>query len=327
MSKIEWTNRTWNPVTGCDKISQGCKHCYAEVMHNRLMGMFPGKYSKPFLGNVQMHSQDIDKPLHWKKPAMVFVNSMSDLFHHSIPFEFIDSCFDVMDAASWHTFQVLTKRAERMYDYFKWKESGHGLKFDKWPLPNVWMGISAEDQEQYDKRVHFLVKIPAAIRFLSCEPLLGPINLRLWSACTNYNHRYFGCCGKCIPDHEIHWVIVGGESGNKSTVRPMSPYWIRSLRNQCKESYVPECNLNSERKGIPFFFKQWGTYIPYSQITDPDNQLPTGDPTIIPSNYQTFYKVGKSKSGNTLDGKQHLEFPTCGIPVQVTGLKPYTATT
>jgi protein gp37 len=210
-SAIEWTESTWNPVTGCTKISPGCKHCYAERMAERLQAMGQPNYANGFALTLQ--PQMLERPLGWKKPQTIFVNSMSDLFHDDVPVEFIRRVFDVMTRAHWHRFQVLTKRAERL------AAIGGELT---WPS-NVWMGVSVEN-DRYRHRVDCLRATPARTRFLSLEPLLGPIHsLNLTG---------------------IDWVIVGGESGPGA--RPMREEWVTDLRNQCA------------RAGVPFFFKQWG---------------------------------------------------------------------
>jgi protein gp37 len=210
-SAIEWTESTWNPLTGCTKISPGCKHCYAERMSLRLKAMGQSNYVNGF--KLTLHEEALELPLRWKKPQMIFVNSMSDMFHAKVPREFILQAFDVMRRAHWHRFQVLTKRADRLANL-----SGE--------LPwanNIWMGVSVES-ESYTYRIDHLRETGASIRFLSLEPLLGPLdNLRL---------------------DGIDWVIVGGESGPGA--RLMDPEWVISIRNQCVES------------GVPFFFKQWG---------------------------------------------------------------------
>lgn len=218
-SAIEWTNATWNPVTGCTKISQGCKNCYAERMAVRLQAMGQPNYANGFQVTVQEHMLDL--PLSWKKPRLVFVNSMSDLFHKDVPTEFIRRVFAVMERAPHHTFQVLTKRADRL----------RAIAADlPWP-GNVWMGVSVEDQRAANERVPHLLLTPAAVRFLSCEPLLGPIRFEAIPA-----------WGGALDS--LHWVIVGGESGPGA--RPMDPEWARTIRDQCL------------RAGVPFFFKQWG---------------------------------------------------------------------
>ncbi|WP_217597869.1 DUF5131 family protein [Cohnella sp. GbtcB17] len=210
-SNIEWTEATWNPVTGCTKISAGCKHCYAATMAKRLKAMGNSRYENGF--NLTLHYDLIDLPLSWKKPRMIFVNSMSDLFHQDVPVEFIQKVFDTMRQASWHTFQILTKRSERLFEL-----STELL----WP-DNVWQGVSVEN-EKVTFRIDHLRQVPAKTRFLSLEPLIGPLeNLRL---------------------DGIHWAIVGGESGYGA--RPMKEEWVLSIRDQCLAN------------NVAFFFKQWG---------------------------------------------------------------------
>jgi protein gp37 len=295
MSKIEWTDVTWNPVTGCDKVSQGCKNCYAEVMHRRLRGMFPEKYSKPFLGHIQLHASELMKPLKWKKPKMVFVNSMSDLFHPDVPFDFIDNVFAVMDCCPQHTFQILTKRPDRMAQYFaemrawrvgqlKYAYDSSDYDLNAWPLKNVWLGTSCEDQNTADERIPHLLKVPTEIRFLSCEPLLGSIDFKLYASSLTG-----------IP--LLNWVIAGGESGPKA--RPMHPDWIRSLRNQCTIT------------GVPFFFKQWGEWIDNQNMPRELINIDYKKHEFGNGYFQTdMWKVGKKNAGNILDGVQHLNFPT-----------------
>ncbi|HET7117073.1 MAG TPA: phage Gp37/Gp68 family protein [Hanamia sp.] len=211
-SSIEWTEMTWNPTTGCTKISAGCKFCYAEVMTRRLQAMGIEKYKNGFK-KVTVHEDSLNIPYTWKSPKTVFVNSMSDLFHTEVPFEFIEKVFAVMNDTPQHTYQVLTKRAERLY------ELHHKLNWTK----NIWMGVSVEDKRVTD-RIDFLRETNALTKFLSCEPLIGPLqNMNL----TN-----------------IDWVIVGGESGRK--VRPMPEQWVWDIKMQCQEQEVV------------FFFKQWG---------------------------------------------------------------------
>lgn len=210
-SKIEWTESTWNPVTGCTKISAGCANCYAERMAKRLQAMGQANYVNGF--KLTLQSQALELPLKWKKPQMIFVNSMSDLFHRDVPLEFIQQVFDVMERASWHTFQVLTKRSERLLEL---------SSILNWP-DNVWMGVSVENTDHIN-RIDDLRIVPAAIRFLSVEPLLSAIE------------------GMNLDN--IDWMIVGGESGPGA--RPIQKNWVRSLRKQCRTAKVP------------FFFKQWG---------------------------------------------------------------------
>ena len=210
-SKIEWTESTWNPLTGCNKISPGCKFCYAERMAKRLQAMGQANYAKGF--KLSMHPQTLEKPLEWKKPQVIFVNSMSDLFHKDVPVNFIQSAFDVMKRAHWHQFQVLTKRSERLMELspkLEWTE-------------NIWMGVSIENAD-YAFRIDHLRKTAAKTKFLSIEPLLGPI------------HK--------MNLKGINWVIVGGESGPGA--RPLEREWVVDIKNQCVKAKVP------------FFFKQWG---------------------------------------------------------------------
>ncbi len=210
-SGIEWTESTWNPLTGCTKVSPGCKHCYAERMAKRLQAMGQPSYRNGF--KLTMHANLLDKPLEWKKPQFIFVNSMSDLFHKDVPVAFILEIFAVMRRASWHTFQVLTKRAERLEELSPKIE---------WP-ENVWMGVSIENQD-YTFRIDHLRRTGAKVKFLSLEPLIGPL------------HK--------LTLKGINWVIVGGESGPGA--RPLDPAWVMDIRDQC------------QRTRVPFFFKQWG---------------------------------------------------------------------
>jgi protein gp37 len=210
-SKIEWTHSTWNPVTGCSKVSPGCDHCYAERMARRLKGMGVAKYKNGF--EVTIHPEVLEAPLQWKKPQIVFVNSMSDLFHEKIPFEYVERIFDVMNRANWHIFQILTKRSKPLV---KLAPKLH------WP-ENVWMGVTCET-EQYQFRINDLRKTRANIKFLSLEPLLGPL--------------------PSLDLTNIDWVIVGGESGPGA--RPMKKEWVVEIQKQCR------------LQAVPFFFKQWG---------------------------------------------------------------------
>ena len=210
-TSIEWTEATWNPVTGCTKVSPGCKHCYAERMARRLQAMGQPRYTEGF--RVTLQEDLVEMPLHWRKPRMIFVNSMSDLFHEEVPVEFILRVFETMRQASWHTFQVLTKRADRL----------HALR-ESLPWPdNVWMGVSIESERTLWRKPR-LTAVPAAVRFLSLEPLLGPL--------------------PSLDLEAIHWVIVGGESGPGA--RPMAAEWVRDIRRRCFDQKVA------------FFFKQWG---------------------------------------------------------------------
>ena len=278
MSRIEWTDVTWNPVIGCAKVSAGCKNCYAETMAARvaLMQKAQGRES-PYLhvvdverrrwnGRAVFLPERLAEPLHWRKPRRVFVNSMSDLFHEDITFEQIAAVFGVMAATPRHTFQVLTKRPARMLGFFRWMElavdmwpeilgdqrrdlvmasgafmsgvSGRPSRDEwPWPLPNVHIGVSVEDQAAADERIPLLLQCPAALRFLSVEPLLGPVTLLRWT-CGEHGRRHIGA------PPGIGWVIVGGESGPGA--RPCGVDWIRSVVEQCKGA------------GVPVFVKQLG---------------------------------------------------------------------
>lgn len=216
-SAIEWTDATWNPVTGCTKVSQGCKHCYAQRMATRLQAMGVARYANGF--EVALQPDLLDLPRRWQKPRRIFVNSMSDLFHPKVPEAFVESVFAVMADTPRHTFQVLTKRPERVMAMARQLT---------WP-PNIWLGTSVES-DHVIARVDALRAVPAAIRFLSCEPLLGPLSR--------------------LDLTGIHWVIVGGESGPDH--RPIKEQWVRDIRERCL------------RDGVPFFFKQWGGATPKS---------------------------------------------------------------
>jgi protein gp37 len=218
---IEWTDKTWNPTVGCNKVSPGCKHCYAETITKRFSQHFPNGFE------FTLHPERLDEPRRWRKPSRVFVNSMSDLFHEQMPLAFLRDVFLVMEECPRHIFQILTKRHARLL------ELAPALG---WP-ENVWMGVSVENQD-YAHRVDYLRQVPAAVRFLSCEPLLGPLQLNL---------------------ERIHWVIVGGESGKGH--RPIEAEWVRSIREQCRDA------------GVAFFFKQWGGIRPKAGGRKLDGQI------------------------------------------------------
>lgn len=338
-SKIEWTDATWNPVTGCTKVSPGCDHCYAETIAHR----FAGTKAYPNGFEVTLRPERLDQPLRWKRPRRIFVNSMSDLFHAAVSDEYIARVFAVMALAPQHTFQVLTKRPGRMRSLLssrafedwveafvreeyseRWTPNGYEYR---WPLPNVWLGVSVESQKWADVRIPQLLATPAAVQFLSCEPLLGPVQLDLI--------RYFdadsycrGCSGLLSPKHEpacgtelgehsgIDWVIVGGESG--SGARPMHPDWARMLRNQCVVA------------GVPFLFKQWGEWAPQFGT---DGLTPLAYPKLWEHYQRTnlttagreataadhegaepMMRVGKRAAGRELDGRTWDEYPEVGEP-------------
>lgn len=350
-SKIEWTEETWNPTVGCSEASTGCKNCYAKSMthrlgHNPKMGdRYTGLTTKKkngkvdFTGELRLNEAALLKPLKKKKPTMYFVNSMSDLFHENVPFEWIDKVFAVMTLCPQHTFQILTKRAERMKEYFdslhnnnehkfrlsqikigRWNSWSKLLNFAKYsrPLPNVWLGVSVENQTQAIKRIPYLLKTPAAVRFVSAEPLLGKIDFTsIFQKEVNGVKCYLDALKgfdwwydayEMEGDYKWHgakldWIIVGGESGHGA--RPMHPDWVRSIRDQCKES------------GVPFFFKQWGDYKPLIQknsvvIMPSDiimNEYGHINCKIDIGRYVGFSKVGKKEAGNLLDGEQYLQMP------------------
>lgn len=325
MTQIEWTHipcykpEVWNPVTGCTRVSSGCDNCYAVGMTRRLAGMpkMADKYSglvnpgkKHFNGTVKCHEGVLSVPIGWKEPRAVFVNSMSDLFHESVPDDFIRDVFTVMGAFPEHIFMILTKRPDRMADVvnrltapsFEMKTRiainsmcmrHDGKKVEaQWPLPNVWLGASVEDQQTANERIPYLIRIQATVRFLSCEPLLSYIDLA--KACqTSVITKGFSY----LPSQELHWVIAGGESGRNA--RPMHPGWMRSLRDQCQEA------------GVPFFFKQWGEWLPSDQYAPASDSKER--PWSVP--YATmdiggYDWVTKKAAGRLLDGVEHSEFPS-----------------
>jgi len=239
-SAIEWTDATWNPVTGCTKITAGCDNCYAARFSERWRGVVGHPFEHGF--DLTLRPERIDQPLSWKRPRMIFVNSMSDLFHKDVPRTFIDSVFDAMEAADWHVFQVLTKRSSLMRDYLKRRYARRA------PPKHIWLGVSVEDGRS-TARIRHLREAPAAVRFLSVEPLIGAV-------------------GK-VDLSGIHWVIAGGESGPGA--RPMSIEWARELRDQCSDQQ------------IAFFFKQWGGIRPKTGGRDLDGREWNELPVPVPS--------------------------------------------
>jgi protein gp37 len=249
-SAIEWTDATWNPVTGCTEVSPGCDRCYAKTFAERWRGVPGHHFENGF--DVTLRPERLDQPLRWKKPRRIFTNSMSDLFHDSVPDEFIAEVFAVMALAKQHVFQVLTKRHGRMRSLLNGRDFRTAVQRAAlvrvggrapwlvepwWPLANVWLGVSVEDQKWADIRVPALLDTPAAVRFLSCEPLLGPVDLDRWLTWPSDGSIR----------HDLDWLICGGESGHGA--RPMHPDWARSLRNQCAAA------------GVPYFFKQTGSLL------------------------------------------------------------------
>ena len=298
-SKIEWTQHTWNPVAGCTKISAGCQNCYAENMAKRFGGEDGFK--------LTLHPEKLDIPLNRKKPTTYFVCSMSDLFHDDVPFEYIDHIWAIMALTPYHTYQVLTKRPQRMYDYFErhftrhkigaiaakytkhFHPDGHGCDPDicngVFPLKNVWLGVTAENQKEANHRIPILLSTPAALRFVSIEPMLEQIDLEDIRDPKKFPSllRKDVLRGKDIheddddvwtPIEKIDWVICGGESGQRA--RSLNPLWVKNLQEQCSQAKVP------------FFFKQWG------EFTCKDGEM---------------IRVGKKEAGHLIDGKEYHEMP------------------
>ena len=364
---IEWTDKVWNPVRGCSRVSPGCKNCYAE----RVAWRFGQKEGQPYHGLVEMTSQGpkwngqlrevptaLLEPLSVRKPAMWFVNSMSDLFHESVPFDFIDQVFAVMALAKHHTFQVLTKRSTRMREYFMTRREfvGHDgttreevglwarvldaekrgellqsceyLMLDPiqvgrswtptWPLPNVWLCVSVEDQQRAEERIPDLLLTPAAVRGVSVEPLLAPVDLTSIRIPTGFPYATHDCHLDALGSG-LSWVITGFESGPGA--RPGHPQWARDLRDQCHAA------------GVPYFFKQWGEWAPAEQVTD-STLLPgehyaavhaSGDEPVIygskafahPNPERALMvRVGKFNAGRQLDGRTHDAYPATVITTQ-----------
>lgn len=353
---IEWTDTTWNPVTGCTEVSPGCDHCYAKTFAERWRGVKGHHFERGF--DLVLRPDRLDLPLRLRRPRRIFVNSMSDLFHKDVPDGFIGSVWNTMASTPQHTYQILTKRPGRMRsllnrwanDDWCWRD-----KDMRWcgplpgPLPNVALGVSVEDQRWADVRFPELENTPAAVRFASCEPLLGAVNLTSWLVCDHSSESGTTVpgvweCDSCHarrrevsnPDRQpcrmryepvsrgrlLDWVIVGGESGHGA--RPMHPEWVRGLRDQCVDAKVP------------FLFKQWGEWVPtvgvwggrdHVMVFDgrhvpasqwPDNELlkvlvrnpRTGRVCPICTAPQTMTRLGKSKAGRVLDGRTWDQFPT-----------------
>jgi len=279
---IEWTDSTWNPVRGCALVSPGCTNCYAMKVAHRFSGKgeaYAGltkltKGGPVWTGQVRELPELLERPLKWKHPRRIFVNSMSDLFHEDVHGDFIDAVLDTVRAAPRHTFQILTKRAARMQAFMRHYK----------PIPNLWLGVSVEDQARADERIPLLLQTPAAVRWISAEPLLGPIDLRdppndMGEPRFSYLERIDG------TGPRIDWIVAGGESGPGA--RPMHPDWVRSLRDQCGAS------------SVPFFFKQWGAWA----LPIPEDGVPPG------ACDGRLYLVGKKAAGRHLDGRTHDEYP------------------
>lgn len=331
-STIEWTDATWNPITGCTLVSEGCRNCYAAKLAATRMKSHPSRAGlarmnaegvAKFTGEVRFNRQWLDQPLRWKTPRMVFVCAHGDLFHESVPDAWIDQVFAVMALAPRHTFQVLTKRPERMRDYVLADRcdliNAEAAQFSNWdampeldagPLANVWLGTSVEDRATYQERWAHVAATPAAVRWLSAEPLLGDLG-----------DLDLGRVG--APE----WIVVGGESG--AYARPMHPDWARSLRDQCAAA------------GVPFLFKQWGEWLEIDGIKCRPAHLPKGvstfargpdvrwlklDGTVLELNDRMarhcsvwgtdslIKRVGKKRAGRLLDGRTHDSFPEADRP-------------
>jgi protein gp37 len=316
-TKIEWATKVWNPVTGCTKVSQGCKNCYAERIFSRSL---PAMHGQKF-NEIRCHEDRLDAPSHLRKPQRIFVNSMSDLFHEDVPFRFIGLVFAAMACARRHTFLILTKRPARMLEFFSscgnWQGfmthnaappgayGGDGIIVgrDTWPLPNVWVGVSVEDQKAADDRIPLLLRTPAAVRFVSVEPMLGSVDMHRYlpeiedtPAADAWEGIHFcrNCCATFDADSHtcprgLNWVICGGESGPGA--RPMHPDWARSLRDQCQEA------------GVPFFFKQHGEF---REIEGIDEAF--GAPWVKVGNVG-MVRTGKKRAGRLLDGREWNDYP------------------
>jgi protein gp37 len=308
-SKIEWTDATWNPVTGCTPISPGCANCYAKRMSKRLAGRGGYPADDPF--RVTLHSDKLTEPLKWRKPRKVFVCSMGDLFHEDVPDEWIDKVISAAILCRHHIFLLLTKRPSRMAEYFSsnWEHgAAHHAElmlekdrfsqlqknFDRWlidspnkPLRNLWLGVTAENQEQADKRIPILLQLPAAVRFVSIEPMLGPVNL--WGP--KYDNPNGGKTGAITSwPGGLDWVICGGETGPGA--RPMHPDWPREIRDECQAA------------GTPFFFKQWGEWTARCP-----QSISLANREMAFRHGTTFYKVGKKAAGRLLDGVEWSQYP------------------
>ena len=303
-SKIEWTDATWNPITGCSVVSKGCTNCYAMKLagtrlknHASRVGLTSETAAGPvWSGEVRFNNEWLDKPFRWKKPRRIFVCAHSDLFHEKVPDAWIDQIFAVMASSPQHQFQILTKRPKRMQQYLSqdrridWADACKGIGLDGASnfllerdkvLPNVWVGVSVEDQKTADERIPFLLKTPAAIRWISAEPILGAIDLN-----QDYLEGFhFG--------ELLHWVVAGGESQTGS--RPTHPSWFRQLRDQC------------DRAGIPFLFKQWGDWKEPTEGIASTAKVATIGGGKLPE--VAMVRVGKKTAGRLLDGKYHDAYP------------------
>jgi protein gp37 len=341
-SKIEWTEATWNPILGCAKVSPGCDRCYAIPQatiraanpHPDVAAAFAGLTERTaggldWTGRVNLIPDRLTQPLRWRKPRRVFVNSLADLFHEAVPDEYIAAVFGVMAQAPQHTFQLLTKRHGRMRSLLGGEDFRRRFPFT-WPLPNVWLGVSVEDQQWADIRIPALLATPAAVRWLSCEPLLGPVDLHahddgLHHWLPDFGPQYDDGSGEPVCQGHgvsrglhtramrctwIDWLVAGGESGPGA--RPMHPDWARTLRDQCEAS------------GVPFFFKQHGAWAPVEPDVTQNRResdwtvqidgyhYPITEPHESPgggSRDATVRRVGKRAAGRVLDGRTWDQYP------------------
>lgn len=283
-TKIQWATKVWNPVTGCTKISEGCKNCYAEKFANRMKSHPNPKiaYKYRYGFEVIHHFDSLKEPYQWKKPQRIFVCSMGDLFHEHVLFSHIMEIMTVIRENSHHTFMILTKRPEIMVKFFTVYAGWLNLKHH---LPNLWLGVTAENQQIADERIPVLLTIPAAIRFVSIEPMLGPIDFSLVSF-----KKFQKWVNSNQTLYSLDWVICGGETGNNA--RAMNYQWVIDLRKECRDAQ------------IPFFFKQWGEYIPWKPVHGENKRVWFPGVQNNP-----FTKVGKKKAGCLIDGEEVKQFP------------------
>lgn len=316
-TKIEWADAVWNPVTGCTPVSQGCDNCYARRMAYRLRGRFGYPEDEPF--RPTPHMDRLNEPLRWKKPRRVFVSSMGDIFHPDIELLMLALIFDIIKRCPQHTFMILTKRPEIALEHY------HNTMLKPFfGMPNIWLGVTAENQQAADERIPILLQIPAAVRFVSVEPMLGPVDLSEWLKEVRYCERHGQLCEEGVrwendqlvckycrkPVDRIHlldWVIVGGETGPGA--RPMHPNWVRSLRDQAVDA------------GVPFFFKSWGMWIPSYDAGERCEETDQYGRSFGKcwSQTKTYYRfpdglgmvlVGKKAAGRLLDGRGWDEMPS-----------------
>ncbi len=315
---IEWTDLSWNPATGCTPVSEGCANCYARRMAQRLRGRFGYPTDEPF--RVTLHPERLEEPLSLRKPRRIFVCSMGDLFHPDVPGDYLDEVFDVMERAPQHTFILLTKRPERMA---LWMQERYGLgcerfhqdvpekadgfmcRTDPWGRPShVWVGVTCENQAAADERIPILLQTPAAVRWVSVEPMLGPVDFGRWLVCKdcarwgvtaggrpNNFGGYEMNCG--LP--QLNWVVCGGETGPGA--RPMHPDWVRSLRDQCQAA------------DVPFLLKHRGEYLSLPELADAGITLSAVDAMNANTMGCGLYRVGRKRAGRLLDGREWNEYP------------------